>query len=180
MLCQECHEREAVVRLFRETENGREERHLCVICAGKYLEEDSPGESPVRVSDLLEEVRDYLSPRARGKEQEDSVKTCPTCFLTWEEYTRTGLLGCPDCYRVFAAELKRDLRRRHGTTQLRRSGKTRRSGKGRGELARELDRALRLEDYERAAELRDRMKTKEREYGKHVDRIATPGNPRLA
>lgn len=33
------------------------------------------------------------------------LETCPVCGATAEEFRRTGLLGCPECYRAFRGEV---------------------------------------------------------------------------
>ncbi len=40
--------------------------------------------------------------------------TCPTCGWTQEEYMRTGLMGCADCYRAFLPLTLRETLRLQG------------------------------------------------------------------
>lgn len=35
----------------------------------------------------------------------DMLTECPACHYSLETYRRTGLLGCPECYKTFATEL---------------------------------------------------------------------------
>lgn len=35
----------------------------------------------------------------------DMLTECPSCHYTLEKYQQSGLLGCPDCYKAFASEL---------------------------------------------------------------------------
>ncbi len=55
-----------------------------------------------------------------GREEKDK-KVCPSCGTSPEDYRRTGLWGCPDCYRVFREELLSTLRSVQG--KLRHEGK---------------------------------------------------------
>ncbi len=33
-------------------------------------------------------------------------KACPSCGRTYEQFSKTLLLGCPHCYKAFESELK--------------------------------------------------------------------------
>ena len=76
---------------------------------------------------------------------------------------RSGVWGCQECYKYFSKELDPILRRIQGNIQHR--GKVP-AGAGTGlhrqqqiaRLKEELQRAVELEAYERAAELRDKNK----------------------
>ncbi len=41
---------------------------------------------------------------------------CPVCGMAFEEFRRTGLLGCANCYRAFRRELMPTLRSVQGDT----------------------------------------------------------------
>ena len=43
-------------------------------------------------------------------------KKCGKCGTTLEQFYHTSLLGCENCYRVFAAELEAVLLKLHGKT----------------------------------------------------------------
>lgn len=36
----------------------------------------------------------------------DMLTECPACHYTLEEFEENGLLGCPECYKTFASELQ--------------------------------------------------------------------------
>ena len=85
-------------------------------------------------------------------------------YATFADFRESGRLGCADCWLTFEAPLRVLLRRYHGSTAH--HGR-RESGSGPPnrpveELARELREQLRLavesENFELAAELRDRLK----------------------
>lgn len=42
-------------------------------------------------------------------------KQCATCKKTLSEFYQTGLLGCPDCYYAFGAEVLRTIKKVQGT-----------------------------------------------------------------
>ena len=40
-----------------------------------------------------------------GMVDEDDSVTCPTCGITQGQFTKSGFLGCPDCYKVFSQSI---------------------------------------------------------------------------
>ncbi len=42
-------------------------------------------------------------------------KQCPRCGTTLTEFYDTGLLGCPNCYTAFSAEILRALKKVQGS-----------------------------------------------------------------
>lgn len=47
---------------------------------------------------------------------EEEPLACPVCGITFEEYERTGLVGCAACYDAFRKELMPVIRGIHGKT----------------------------------------------------------------
>jgi len=87
--------------------------------------------------------------------------TCESCGLTFAQFRKDSLLGCPDCYKAFEQPLSTLLERAHegGTHHI---GKVpRRAGAGEQRQAmlmrmrKQLNAAVVGEDYELAARLRD-------------------------
>ena len=84
-----------------------------------------------------------------------------------EEFKQSGRLGCPHCYVTFESQLKTLLRRLHGSTQhvgkvylppdpSEASRQERLAG-----LRRKLEKAVASEDFERAAQIRDQIRSME-------------------
>ena len=102
----------------------------------------------------------------RVAEPESAVE-CPVCGITFAKFRETGRLGCPNDYEVFRAELKPLLENIHGN--LRHVGKvpkrlpvdTRRQTEL-IKLRQEIQQAVAIEDYERAAQLRDQIDSLEK------------------
>jgi protein arginine kinase activator len=94
------------------------------------------------------------------------VLKCNKCGMTIEEFQGTGKLGCSACYDTFGENLKPLIRRLHGS--LEHTGKIP-SRLSRGvsitrEIARLkelLNKAIEREEYEKAAEIRDKIKSLE-------------------
>ena len=88
---------------------------------------------------------------------------CPGCGLAYAEFKAKGRLGCPRCYAAFGPVLIPLLEKVHGAAAHR--GKTPERVKGvmasRRELQEseaQLDAAVENEEYEKAAQLRDRIR----------------------
>jgi len=160
-LCQRCGKNEATVHLTDILKPGGEkrERHLCEECAA---EEGIAAKHPVSLSDLL---TGFLMAQAGA--QELAELTCEQCGMTFVEFRNRGLLGCPNDYTVFAKALDPLIQRAHegGTQHVgkvpKRSGQAIKRQQELLTLRRELTAAVEREDYERAAELRDRIRSLE-------------------
>jgi len=93
---------------------------------------------------------------------------CPECGITYSEFKTKARLGCANDYEVFRSELLRLLEKIHGSTQH--AGKTPHTvdAQVRKEnelirLKKDLESVVKSEDFEKAAEIRDRIKTIELE-----------------
>jgi protein arginine kinase activator len=88
---------------------------------------------------------------------------CPSCGCSKEAFERTGRFGCPDCYRTFGPFLPGLLAKMHkGTRHVgkipARSLSPEVLGGRIDSLSGELDQAVRAENYEEAARLRDEIR----------------------
>ena len=88
---------------------------------------------------------------------------------TFQDFRETGRLGCPDCYRSFEAPLRDLLRRLHGSTHHLGERYAERepvpvpvvAGEQAADLREQLRLAVETENFELAAELRDRLRVLE-------------------
>lgn len=103
MKCQNCGKNEATVR-YKESINGKkQELYLCSECASKVGIIDFP----IVFSPMFTSINDnYLN--------EYKVTKCKNCGYTLEDYSKTGLFGCPDCYNTFENELDTLFLKFHG------------------------------------------------------------------
>ena len=160
MMCQQCHLREANVH-YKQIINGKKvEMHLCSQCAE---EKGKLTFSPqLCLGSLLGGVgfgsdTDYPG---IGKQP---VLRCSMCGMSFDDFRRSGKLGCPNCYRVFRDNLEPILRRLHGGSEHTGKVPARLADeiKTTNEIERlkaELASAVENEQYEKAAELRDRIR----------------------
>lgn len=97
-------------------------------------------------------VRELTEGKAAPQENCDVLTHCPACGFPLETYRKTGRLGCPDCYTVFARELEPQMSPADdGSTPAAPADERR-------ELESQLRAAIEREDYETAAALRDRLR----------------------
>jgi protein arginine kinase activator len=168
MRCEHCHEREAIIHLTQIQNAQVTTLHLCEPCAAeKGIETGTPsGKFP---------LQDFLASLGKaGGEPADAEAglACPSCGATLRDFRQTGRLGCGECYRTFETPLRDLLRRLHGSA--------RHVGEAYGQapapvaaaptaggtdalanLRERLRRAIETEDFELAAELRDRIRALE-------------------
>jgi len=122
------------------------------------VEKDGPGDSLLKASgySILADGEDLGRVRSRITIQ------CPVCGCSKERFEETGRFGCPECYKTFGPFLSPILRKLH--TGLTHIGKIPRR-KISPEIVRErirfleedLKRAIKKEDFENAARLRDQI-----------------------
>lgn len=157
MLCARCQKAQATFAVKVIVDNQVTETHLCLSCA----HEEGASAVPPAVAGLLSLLG--AAPPVREK---SAPARCPSCGLKWTEFSKTGFLGCASCYDAFGAQLKVLLKEMQGASKHagKASSNAARSmaAKGRQDetaaLKRRLDEALRRENYEDAAKLRDQLK----------------------
>lgn len=168
-MCQRCHRRPARYHVSR-TVNGEtvEELDLCEHCAAET------GELPAAIwqQDPHTAIAQWLAgllgegaatPETGEQPAEQQADRCPHCGLTFAEFARTGLLGCPECYQSFQAQLSSLIRRMHGASHHEgkspaRAGQGLRKRHARDDLKRQLAEAIATEAFEKAAVLRDQIR----------------------
>jgi protein arginine kinase activator len=170
MRCHQCHEREAVVHLTQIAEDQEVHLHLCERCAAEKGVENATTFGKTPVGTFLALMGKGMEPGA-ALPGGASAGACPTCGSTLNDFRDSGRLGCGECYRAFETPLRDLLRRLHGSS--RHLGKryhppgTEEDKDGAdGELLRlrdQLERAVQSENFELAAELRDRLHQRQSE-----------------
>ncbi len=160
MTCQRCSE-EAAVHLTETVDGRHRELHLCGRCA-RTAGLDLPRKPPPLGLDAV--VQGLIVAHVGELVGELAEMACPECGLRFMEYRTGGRLGCPADYQVFRRGLLPLVGRAQGAT--RHVGKApRRPGvaadRSRLRLRSEFRAAIALEDYERAASLRDQLRPKD-------------------
>lgn len=162
MLCDNCGENEAVIHLTQIVDNQMGTFHLCEACAAEKGIEQDAGVANFPLTDFLAQLGE--------EESEPEVRdpgACDYCGLTLEDFKRTGRLGCSHCYVTFEQHLRGLFRRLHGGTQhvgkiyLPPDPTEAERSEQISRLRRKLDVAVKKEEFERAAELRDKIQALE-------------------
>lgn len=179
MKCDRC-DQEATVHELRVVGGKKVEKHLCEKCA---RDQGIAVQPPV-----TELIAKYVMAQAPGVPAATPApapaagRLCRACGTTYAEFRQSGLLGCPECYAAFEAQLGPLLERAHeggthhvGKVPVRALARSRAGGSGspgveavlggereRAEriklLKKQLDEAVAGEQYERAAEIRDELR----------------------
>jgi protein arginine kinase activator len=155
MLCEGCGREEARHHFLTFRDNRVVEIHLCSEC-GKHREAGAiPDDSTAAEDDGIQNILEVLVQVNREQDESLYDLTCDVCSTSFREVLRDHLLGCPHCYDVFAHLLFKDK-----TFQDARKGERDRvsSPSDMSSLQHELGEAVRLEFFERAAELRDKLR----------------------
>ncbi|HEV2670033.1 MAG TPA: UvrB/UvrC motif-containing protein [Gemmatimonadales bacterium] len=171
MLCDNCKERDAIINLTQVEHDSKVTLHLCEQCA--QLKGVETGGAV-----LKSPLGNFLGALGKGggtagalvATGADGVR-CPACSSTLRDFRDSGRLGCDQCYITFDAHLRDLLRRLHGSSQHvgeRYDAPGDLKGGGAAdprsrllELKAQLRRAVEGENFELAAELRDRIRVLE-------------------
>ncbi len=164
MLCDQCGEREAVVDLTQIANDDVKKMHLCERCAA-----ERGVESPVPANKTP--LGTFLAAMSKGGAP-GAVEAlrCPGCGATLDDFREAGRLGCGECYVTFAGKLRDLLRRLHGS--MHHVGERYEAPGTQDEdapvpapvvnaLRDQLRAAVQAENFELAAELRDRLRSVE-------------------
>jgi len=136
------------------SEEQFDELHLCEECAHKYLYEP-PGNKP--------SVKTGSSEQA-GEDSGLPNRECSNCGIKFVEFRNSGRLGCPHDYEEFREELLPLLESIHGDPAKhtgktpRRLPQTKQTQSELVQLRKQLLQAVNCENYEEAAQLRDRIR----------------------
>jgi protein arginine kinase activator len=167
MLCQECRKRPATIHITRITNGRKSEVNLCEECAREKGELDFAVEPQFPIQSFLAGLLEHSGAPLF---QLPAGTQCGSCGLSYIDFSRAGRLGCSQCYEHFGERLDPVLRRIHGSAQHTgkvpaRTGGTIKLRKNLQELREALAGAVRAEEFEKAARLRDEIRELERELG---------------
>lgn len=161
MRCEKCKQNVATIRIQQSVNGEKTDTYLCGNCSGDiemllllenifhgFLSKPSANHTPV------------FKASARRKVQQP---TCASCGITFEELKQEGTLGCAACYQSFYGILEPLLINAHAAVYH--EGKLPKRGGIALKRQRQLDKlrghmqeAIDLEDFDRAAFLRDKIR----------------------
>ncbi len=163
MLCEVCKENDVAITLTEIDGNEVRQVRLCEACAAERGVQTSGPAPKSAIGELLQSVQQQQA----AADQHDAGR-CSFCSSTLRDFRQTGRVGCPYCYTAFEQSLRDLLRKVHGSAQH----------KGRAyagaattlaaepvisadRLRERLERAIRNEEFELAATLRDQLRSLE-------------------
>lgn len=175
MICKRCGKNNAEV-YYKQTVNGKSTEYaLCTHCAEELKKE---GKLNIKLPSLFDDfgfgINDsffglnelFGLPLESGKGLIAEKKKCSLCSSTFDDLVSTGKVGCAKCYDVFSDELRNSIMSIHGNAEY--AGKRPKKFKKVEtkqdkikKLKAEMKNAIKLQEFEKAAELRDEIKSLE-------------------
>ncbi len=166
MRCDACQTNEATVFLTQIVEGKMQKVNLCPDCSKEKGVTDPTG---FALADLLlglgtnTELEKPAAAASTAVSPEAPALKCPTCGFTQADFKKTQRMGCSDCYGTFAESIVTPLKSNHKGSQH--VGKVPARQFRRAELDHrmkslndDLVKAVKEEDYEGAAQLRDAIR----------------------
>lgn len=180
MLCQNCGRNEANVRYTQIVNGIKKEVNLCQECALKLgIETIKAPDFPINFKSFLGDFfNDYQENELLPNFSNEVVK-CKKCNMTYDDFVKTGMFGCEECYDTFTNPIDSLLKNLHGMARHVGRGPGAKASKIKLEnekqddvikkeeikvdskkekLQKELDKAIKDERYEDAAKIRDELK----------------------
>jgi len=158
MLCEKCQTQQASVFLTQIVAGKMQKIDLCERCAKALGVTHNAGFS---LQELL--LKSTALPADEPRAAEVDQDQCPACGCTLAEVRKQGRLGCPDCYATFHSFLQEAVQTmqkapRHvgkvpACARVQADAAARRQS-----LEAAILEAVKAEDYEQAARLRDALK----------------------
>lgn len=158
--CTVCKKALATIHIL-ELEDGEvvQQKNLCGNCAESSGEVHPKTTTMKITTQALEDLIGSL--KGEGGGGPEGGPSCPGCNMSLAEFRTRGRLGCPRCYDTFHKSLLPLLERVHDATSHRGRFPTQSPKQAQPNtmqrLRNRLDEAIKAEDYERAANLRDEI-----------------------
>lgn len=173
MKCEICHEADAETVLHQKKDGQDRELYVCKKCAAtaRHPKDDTEGKAksvsvvgpdgkpPQFVEDFFKAAMGLVDGLGHlEEERKNGKRVCPRCHATWQTIEERGTLGCPSCWKTFAKEIRmKFLRGDYGIQHVGAMPETTKGADSRAYLQRELKKAIRLQKYEKAAEIQHRL-----------------------
>jgi protein arginine kinase activator len=155
MLCDICKKAEATVHLTQIIEGKMIKLEMCEACSKVKGMQDVIGFS---LGDLV----GGLAAMEETKAESPGIK-CPSCGMMQADFKKIGRLGCATCWETFGAGLGPLLKAMHKSDRHvgkvpSKAAHTLVISEQIKELVEELQKAVKAEQFERAAQLRDEIR----------------------
>ncbi|MGM0603771.1 MAG: UvrB/UvrC motif-containing protein [Bacillota bacterium] len=166
MLCDRCKKNEATVHLTRIINGQKKELHLCEKCAEETGHINFAADNNLSFQNFLSGIlNSNLQENKKSFADENinsDVKKCSRCGSSYEEFTKKGLFGCPECFNVFSDRLEPLMKRIHGSTYHsgkipKKIGSKLKYKQDIKKLKQMMEEAVQEENFEEAAKIRDKI-----------------------
>ena len=166
MKCDICKKKIATFHFKEEINNNVKEIHLCEKCA-KEKGFVTTKEVYSSLADFIAGLTDLDIPFLT---KETMILKCEICGLSFEEFKKQGTFGCSNCYKVFGQRIEPLLKRIHGSTQHLGKFPSEYGEKVKVDneitvLKNQILELIKKEDFEQAAQIRDKIKELEKNKG---------------
>ncbi|PZD96889.1 hypothetical protein DNH61_05065 [Paenibacillus sambharensis] len=167
MQCQECGKKPATLHFTKIVNGEKTEFHICEACAREKGELIPGTPGGFSIHSLLSGLLDFEPAAQSGLGPKPQTIRCEECGLTYSQFSKIGRFGCSSCYRHFSGRLDPLFKRVHGNTVHvgkipLRSGQQIQSRREIEQLKLELQEKISHEEFESAAQIRDRIRELER------------------
>ena len=189
MLCQKCNKKVATVFISTIVNGKNTQMYLCTDCAKELHDNMNPDiKIPFPINDILtnmelsedtinewinefkdmedkgqiDELVQHENPETLQHNNQHEDITCNFCNTSFDEYKKTGKLGCGKCYSTFRKQLKPIIEWIYGYSEHigkfpKNEFKDTEIVKTVEQLKEKLNMAIQEEEYEQAAKLRDEI-----------------------
>jgi len=166
MICSICNKNPATIHIQEIINGEKKSLHICAECAAHKSQND-PLFQGFNLAEMLYNLSSQIESVSEPREEEGAPQpetVCEKCGWDTDKFRKTGRLGCEECYKIFNDILAPALKNMHkGTLHV---------GKKPGassdtesamrmmeimNLQKELEEHILREEYEEAAQTRDRI-----------------------
>lgn len=165
MLCDVCKKNNASVHITKIINGAKQEINVCEVCAKEVQGFNIIGDLDIMADfnfpNILGGLMDYINNTTPSRIEEIC---CKNCGMTLREFKQTGILGCADCYKNLQSTVSTVVNRVQGRAEHKgkipkKQGKEIINKKHILNLKEELQKAIIEENFEKAAELRDKIRS---------------------
>jgi protein arginine kinase activator len=181
MECERCKQRPATVHLTQIINSQKKTMHLCEPCAREFQAESFGFMPQMNLHNLLAGLFHHQIANPFGHQEIPEGEKCTECGLTERKFAQQGLLGCGECYRKFGDRLEPVFRRIHGNN--RHTGKVPERTGGLVKITNDINKlkntlkdAVSREEFEQAAQIRDKIKELEKKLAGEENSSVNQGN----
>jgi protein arginine kinase activator len=161
MICQHCQKKQATFSFTQINQKKQEQLNLCEDCAEELGIKQSLSNLPQIFTGLVCDILKYKEKKGGLPLKHAESGRCPVCGYSWADFKRSELLGCENCYLTFYHLIKDVLKSLQGN--IKHIGQSPKSDtksyvhQNLSFLEKALQEAIAKEDYESAAEFRDKI-----------------------